>query len=59
MTYQEAVETYINGNISDFKTWVRTCKKIDILNAIEYAESNGIKRHQIIATMDRALDPNS
>lgn len=52
MTYQEAVGTLYNGNISTFKKWMKTAKKIDILNAIEYAMQEGLyKRHELINSM--------
>ena len=33
---REAIETYHNGNISDFKAWLKKCRKIDILDGITY-----------------------
>ena len=33
---EEAIETLLNGNISDFRKWLKRCSKLDMLNAIEY-----------------------
>jgi len=48
---QEAVDTYVNGNISDFKVWLKRASKLDILEAIEYYFANYGGRHQIINMM--------
>lgn len=53
---QEAVDTYINGNISDFKAWLKGCSKVAVLDAIEYYAGQYGKRHQIINTMRTYLD---
>lgn len=39
--YIEAVDTYVNGNISDFKDWLndRNTTKKDILQAVKYYSS--------------------
>ena len=34
----EALETYINGNITDFKEWLKRAKKVDLMDLLE--ESN-------------------
>ena len=52
---QEAVMTYINGNISDFKQYLRTCSKLDICDVIEGLRANGYKIHNIIDTLRRYL----
>jgi len=31
---EEMVETYLNGNISDFKKWLKKASKKDILDAV-------------------------
>lgn len=31
---EEAVETYINGNISDFKEYLKRCTKYDLLQCV-------------------------
>ena len=52
MDHIEAIDSYINGNISTFKNWLKMAKKLDLLNAIEYATGeHGLKRHDIINTM--------
>ena len=56
MTVNDAIETYLNGNISDFKKWLKKASKIDILDAIEVATGQyGIPRHQIITTIQNFL----
>jgi len=53
----EAIDTYINGNISDFKKWLKKCSKLDMLNAIEYASGEGTyRRHQVINQMRLYLE---
>ena len=32
----EAVDTYFNGNISDFKKWIIRAHKVDLLDALDY-----------------------
>lgn len=51
MNYKQAVDTYINGNKSDFKAWLKKSKKLDMLNAIEYYTANYGQRHEIINIM--------
>lgn len=34
MTPNEAVETLVNGNVTDFKLWAKYCTKAQILDAI-------------------------
>jgi hypothetical protein len=52
---QAAVETYVNGNYSDFKAWLKRASKLDILDAIEYHQEFG-PRHSIINSMRNALE---
>jgi hypothetical protein len=47
----EVVETYANGNISDFKKWLKKCSKLEMLDAIEYYSGNVGGRHLIITSM--------
>ena len=56
MTYQEAIDTYVNGNVSDFQRWLKRAKKVDVLNAIEYYSANYGGRHVIINTMRVMLE---
>jgi hypothetical protein len=52
---KEAIDTMINGNLSDFREWLKKAKKIDILDAIEYHQQYG-KRHEIINRMRNYLE---
>ena len=52
---EEAVDTYHNGNISDFKAWLKKSSKLDILHAIEYHQQYG-PRHGFIACMRNYLE---
>ncbi len=53
----EVVETYINGNHSDFATWVKRASKADILHIIEvFIGQYGRPRHEIITQMRLILD---
>lgn len=52
----EAVDTFQNGNISDFKSWLKRAKKKDILDAVEYYTANYGSRHIIINYMRLYLD---
>ena len=54
--YEEMVDTYVVGNITIFKNWLKKCKKIDMLHAIEYYTANYGKRHQIISSMEIYLE---
>jgi len=45
---EEAIDTLINGNISDFKKWLKRTSKKDLLNAVEYYGNNYGKRYIII-----------
>jgi hypothetical protein len=47
---KRAIETLVNGNISDFKKWLLRAHKVDILDAIEYHQNFGA-RHVIINKM--------
>ena len=51
----EAVDTYQNGNISDFKKWLKRASKKDILDAVEYYSGNYGSRHIIINVMREYL----
>jgi len=56
MSYQEAVDTYICGNRSDFKEWLLGATTLDVLNAIEYyARLYGGRRHILINVMRSML----
>jgi hypothetical protein len=55
MNYQEAVDNWVNGNISVFKKWLKTCKKMEMLDAIEYYSGNVGSRHVIIYAMREYL----
>ena len=52
----EAVDTYQNGNISDFKKWLKRASKKDVLDAIEYFTANYGSRHIILNSMRLYLD---
>jgi len=56
MTPYEAIDTYINGNISDFKKWLKYAKKSSILDAIEYYSATYGQRHEIINKMQQYLE---
>ncbi len=56
MTYQEAIDTLLNGNISDFKRWLTRCSKAQMLDAIEYYSSQNGNRHIIINQMRNYLE---
>jgi len=52
----EAVETFINGNISTFKTWLKRASKADVLDAIEYyGEIEPALQSEFISTLKRYL----
>lgn len=51
----EAVETYVNGNHSDFNKWLKRCSKLDMLDAIEYHQNFG-SRHMFINAMRNKLE---
>jgi len=52
---QEAVDTWINGNKTDFRQWLKRAKKLDVLDAIEYYAGNHGSRHEIIYPMREYL----
>lgn len=56
MKTEEAIDNYINGNISVFKKWLKRATKLQVLDAIEYYCANYGKRHQIINTMRSYLE---
>ena len=41
-------ESYLNGNISDFKVFLKKCSKLDLLNLIEFLQGMGHRRHNSI-----------
>lgn len=47
----EAIDTLENGNISDFKAWLKRASKKDVLDAIEYYTGNYGQRHMILNRM--------
>lgn len=55
MTPQQAVETFVNGNISEFKAWLKKSSKLAMLDAIEYYSGNIGSRHVIITYMRSLL----
>ena len=56
MKSQEAVETWLSGNITDFREWVKRTSKLNLLKAIEYYSANYGKRHQIISYLKSILE---
>ena len=55
-TSQEAVETYVNGNISDFKKYLKDCSKLDLCDVIEILRGQyGYKIHNIISILRQLL----
>jgi hypothetical protein len=51
MSPSEAVDTYVNGNISDFKEWLKNASALNVLDAVEYYSGNYGQRHLIINIM--------
>ena len=47
-TIRQYAESYINGNITEFKTFIKRCSKLDLLNAVEALESLGMQRYKSI-----------
>ena len=41
-------QSFLNGNIADFKEFIKECSKLDILNTIETLESLGHQRYKTI-----------
>lgn len=41
MNTKEAVETYQNGNIGDFRGWLKRSSKLAVLDAIEELNDRG------------------
>ena len=42
MDYKEAIDTYLNGNISDFKEFLKNCSRKELLMmAIDWEEYTG------------------
>lgn len=55
--YENAVMNLVNGNQSDFRKWIQGTSKVNMLNAIEYAQQEGLyKRHEIINQMRIILE---
>jgi len=52
---EKALNDLENGNISDFKSWVKRASKLDILDAIELYASLYEGRHRLINHMRRTL----
>jgi len=52
---KDALLNLENGNISDFKAWVKRASKLDILDAIELYASIYGGRHRLINHMRRTL----
>ena len=55
-----AVDNYINGNLSDFKVFVKNSKKSDLLEAILIYENDDLRFmhgpvHDLIVRMQRIL----
>jgi len=42
--YKEAIETYINGNISVFENWLKRSSKKDMLKALNYYQEEFTNR---------------
>ena len=55
---ERAMLDLYNGNISDFKVWVKRASKLDIINAIEFYSGEYGGRHRIIARLRSALEKN-
>jgi len=56
MNAQEAINEYVNGNITRFKAWLKHATKLQMLDAIEYYSGNVGGRHIIINTMRKYLE---
>lgn len=52
----EALESYKNGNVSDFKAWLKRSSKPEILHAIEIHNAEYGNRHEIINAMRILLE---
>lgn len=52
----EAVDTYVNGNHSDFNRWLKRCSKLDMLDAVEYYQHLYGNRHMFINAMRNKLE---
>ena len=48
---RQYAESYINGNITEFKQFLKQCSKLDLLNLIEALESLGMPRYRTINTI--------
>jgi hypothetical protein len=54
--YFEVLDSLKNGNISDFKKWLKKATKYQLLQIIEMAFGHGYyKRHEIITLMQLYL----
>lgn len=54
---EEAVMNYYNGNISDFRSWLKKASKSDMLDAIDLFHSHyGLSYPKAIETFQRNLN---
>ena len=51
-------ESYLNGNISNFKQFLKKCSKLDLLNLLEVLQGMGYKRHNSINRIRGYLEEN-
>jgi len=56
MKPSEAIEEYVNGNITRFKAWLKHATKLQMLDAIEYYSGNVGCRYIIINTIRKYLE---
>jgi len=52
---QELLETYINGNISDFKQSIKHMSKYDLLDFIEYCNDENVGGNTMIRRIKNLL----
>lgn len=57
LSHEEAVDTYINGNISDFKEWLNSSKttKRDVILALDYYQEYYYDAHKTTRFIDTIL----
>lgn len=49
-TMHEMIETRLNGNISDFNSWIRDLNQLELMDVMECARGYfGIKPHIIVS----------
>lgn len=53
---EEAIDTYINGNISTFKEWLEKADKQDILHGIRYYGANYGECFKMLNIMEKYLN---